>query len=64
MDTRLAPVKQVFLDMDGTIYHGSKLYPTTLPCLSFLKSRGIRYAFLSNNSSRNTQEYVEKMAKL
>ena len=64
MDKRLAPIKQVFLDMDGTIYHGSKLYPTTLPFLSFLKSRKIRYAFLSNNSSRNTQEYVAKMAKL
>ncbi len=50
-DNRLDNVKAVFLDMDGTIYHGSTIYPTTLPFLAFLKARGIKYAFCSNNSS-------------
>ena len=36
---KLSAVKAVFLDMDGTIYHGSKLYPTTLPFLEFLKKQ-------------------------
>lgn len=64
MNERLKNVRQVFLDMDGTIYHGSRLYPTTIPFLNFLKSRNIGYKFLSNNSSFSTQEYVAKLGKL
>ena len=37
----LAEIKQVFLDMDGTIYEGTRLYPATLPFLDFLKKQGI-----------------------
>ncbi len=61
---QLARIRQVFLDMDGTIYHGKTLFPTTLPFLQFLRERGIGYAFLSNNSSYSTEEYVEKLARL
>ena len=44
-------LRQVFLDMDGTIYLGSRLFPTTIPFLEYLKRKQIGYAFLSNNSS-------------
>lgn len=64
MSRSLRAVKQVFLDMDGTIYHGSRLYPTTIPFLEFLKANNIGYRFLSNNSSFSTPEYVAKLAKL
>lgn len=60
----LAKVKQVFLDMDGTIYHGGHLYPTTIPFLTFLKEHGIGYRFLSNNSSFSTAEYAAKLNRL
>ena len=59
----LAPVKAVFLDMDGTIYHGSKLYPTTMPFLEFLKEHNIKYTFCTNNSSRSKSDYVKHLAK-
>ena len=59
----LNDVKAVFLDMDGTIYHGGTLYPTTMPFLDFLKSRKIPYAFCSNNSSYSKDEYVARLAK-
>ncbi len=59
----LTNVKAVFLDMDGTIYHGGTLYPTTMPFLDFLKSRNIPYAFCSNNSSYSKDEYVARLAK-
>jgi len=59
----LNDVKAVFLDMDGTIYHGGTLYPTTMPFLDFLKSRNIPYAFCSNNSSYSKDEYVARLAK-
>ena len=57
-------IRQVFLDMDGTIYHGTSLYPTTRPFLRFLEQRGIGYAFLSNNSSLSLPEYVAKLDRM
>lgn len=60
----LKKIRQVFLDMDGTIYHGSTLFPTTLPFLRFLDSRNIGYTFLSNNSSRSLPEYVKKLERM
>lgn len=57
-------IRQVFLDMDGTIYRGTTLFDCTLPFLDFLKSRNIGYAFLSNNSSISTAMYVEKLRKM
>lgn len=59
----LSRVQAVFLDMDGTIYHGGSLYPTTLPFLSFLKQRNVSYAFCSNNSSYGKEEYVARLQK-
>lgn len=56
-------LRQVFLDMDGTIYHGSRLFPTTLPFLEYLRRHGIGYTFLSNNSSYSTSDYVARLAK-
>ena len=60
---KLAKVKAVFLDMDGTIYHGSKLYPTTLPFLEFLKKHNIKWNYCTNNSSRSKSDYVKHLAK-
>ncbi len=61
---KLGEVRQVFLDMDGTIYHGGTLFPTTVPFLKFLQSRGIGYMFLSNNSSYSTEEYIAKLENM
>ncbi len=60
-EKRLSRVRQVFLDMDDTIYRGSTLFPTTLPFLEFLKKRGIGRTFLSNNSSYGKAEYVSRL---
>ncbi len=61
---QLSNVRQVFLDMDGTIYHGTELFPTTIPFLRFLEAKGIGYMFFSNNSSYSTQEYIERLAAM
>ena len=50
--------------MDGTIYLGSRLFPTTIPFLEYLKRKGIGYAFLSNNSSYSTEDYIARLAGL
>lgn len=59
-----AGLKHVFLDMDGTIYRGTTLFPTTTPFLNCLKRYGIGYTFLSNNSSYSTVEYVIRLQRL
>ena len=63
MGNSLARVRHVFFDMDGTIYHGGVLFPTTIPFLDFLRRRGIGYTFLSNNSSYGHAEYVARLGK-
>lgn len=60
----LSDIRHLFLDMDGTIYHGGRLYPTTLPFLRFLANRKIGVTFLSNNSSYSTKQYVEKLCAM
>jgi ribonucleotide monophosphatase NagD (HAD superfamily) len=50
--------------MDDTIYCGTTLFPTTKPFLEFLTSKNISYAFLSNNSSYSTSQYVERLANM
>ena len=52
------------LDMDGTIYLGNNLFPETLPFLSFVKSSGAEFMFLTNNSSRSADKYVKRLQSM
>lgn len=57
--------KRLFLlDMDGTIYLDDELFDGTLDFLEYVKSIGGRYVFLTNNSSKSVDKYIEKLAKL
>jgi len=60
----LTRVRHVVLDMDGTIYRGSRLFPATLPFLERLARLGIGHTFLTNNTSRSKADYVAKLAGL
>ena len=51
------------LDMDGTLYLGDQLYPFTKELLETLRKTGRKYLFLTNNSSKSTEDYVKKLAK-
>lgn len=54
--------KTVFLlDMDGTIYLGDELIDGAKQFLDTIKKRGKRYIFLTNNSSKNKEIYVDKL---
>ena len=55
--------KRLFLlDMDGTIYLDTDLFDGTLDFLVYVKEIGGRYIFLTNNSSKSVEKYVEKLA--
>ncbi len=55
-------IRHVALDMDGTIYLGSKLFPWTKGFLQKLTDNGIGYSFLTNNPTRSLDDYVKKLA--
>lgn len=57
-------IKHVALDMDGTIYLGSQLFPFTKKFLSTLRENGIGYSFLTNNPTRSIADCLKKLGKL
>lgn len=56
--------KLFLLDMDGTLYLGNNLFPRVHEFLTEIKNRGGRYIFMTNNSSKSADKYVEKLAGL
>ncbi|MEN6386257.1 MAG: HAD-IIA family hydrolase [Phycisphaerales bacterium] len=61
---RLKKIRHVALDMDGTIYCGNTLFPFTKKSLDLFSKAGIGYTYLTNNSSRSADAYLEKLKKL
>lgn len=57
-------IKCFLLDMDGTFYLGNELIDGALDFLEILKEQGKDYMFLTNNSSKNSMAYVEKLGRL
>lgn len=51
-------------DMDGTIYLGDHLLPGAARMIEELRRREIPVRFLSNNPTKDPQQYAEKLAKL
>ena len=57
--------KRLFLlDMDGTIYIDNELFDGTLDFLDYVKSVNGKYMFLTNNSSKSVDKYIEKLKSL
>jgi HAD superfamily hydrolase (TIGR01450 family) len=44
--------------MDGTIYNGGTVFPTTNPFLSLLSELGLGHTFLTNNPSKSVADYL------
>lgn len=61
----LTKTKKLFLlDMDGTVYHGDVPIPGAVDFIEDLRRRGIEYVFMTNNSSRSADAYLEKLGRL
>ena len=52
------------LDMDGTLYLGDEVFPGAVDFIRTLEASGRGYIYLTNNSSRTREEYVEKLTRL
>lgn len=61
---RLGRLRHVALDMDGTIYMGSRLFPWTHKFLADLEAHGIGYSFLTNNPSKGVDDYLAALAQM
>jgi len=64
LSKRLKSIRHVVLDMDGTIYLGGKLFPTTIPFLDRLAAGHIGWTFLTNNSSVGVDDYLVKLRRM
>ena len=49
------------LDMDGTIYNENQIFDGTQEFLEEIKRRGGQYVFITNNSSKSVEDYVQKV---
>ena len=56
--------KFFLLDMDGTIYLDNDVFDGTLDFLDRVRAIGGKYLFVTNNSSKSVDAYVNKLNKL
>jgi len=60
----LSKVKCFLLDMDGTFYLGNQLLPGSLDFLDACESTGRSTLFLTNNSSKSADQYIQKLKNM
>ena len=60
----LPQIKALVIDLDGTTYIGDTVFSFTFDFLLGLQSYGIKYLFLTNNSSRSGEEHRQKLERL
>jgi len=61
---KLADVRCFMLDMDGTFYLGDQLLEGSLSFLERLSETGRTNLFLTNNSSKSAEVYVNKLRRM
>lgn len=52
------------LDMDGTFYLGDTLIPGALEFIEKVKNTQRKFVFLTNNSSKNREDYIRKLRRM
>ena len=60
----LAEIRCFALDMDGTVYLGEQWIEGAREFLHRIEETGRRYVFVTNNSSKNADVYVEKLHRM
>ena len=59
--TKLKEKTLYLLDMDGTIYNENEIFDGILEFLEEIERRGGQYVFITNNSSKSVEDYVQKV---
>ena len=58
---KLSKINPLALDMDGTIYMGSNIFPFTIGFLEDMTKAGVGYSFLTNNPTKSVADYLHKL---
>lgn len=58
---KLSKIRHLALDMDGTIYLGSRLFPFTVDFLNSTEAAGVGHSFLTNNPTKSVADYIHKL---
>ena len=61
---KLRKIKCFMLDMDGTFYLGNRILEGSLDFLDAVEATGRTVLFLTNNSSKSADYYVEKLKRM
>ena len=62
--TGLKDKRLFLLDMDGTIYLDDRLFDGTAEFLAYVQAIGGRAMYLTNNSSKSVESYVDKLSRM
>ena len=62
--TGLKDKRLFLLDMDGTIYLDDRLFDGTAEFLAHVQAIGGRAIYLTNNSSKSVESYVDKLSRM
>jgi len=57
-------LKGLLIDLDGSIYRGDTPLHYSKEFIEFLRERNVKFIFLTNNSTKLPEEYVEKLGKM
>jgi 4-nitrophenyl phosphatase len=60
----LSKITHLIIDMDGVLYLGDRPIPCLPEFFAFLRERSIRFVLATNNSTRTSQEYVDKLGHM
>ena len=61
---RLAGIRAVLCDLDGTIYLGDDVFPWSAAFVHAVRNSGRRIIFFTNNSSRDAEHYAAKLSRM
>jgi 4-nitrophenyl phosphatase len=60
----LRRLRHVIVDMDGVLYRGDQVIPGTRGLIDFFRERGIGFVLATNNATRTSQQFVDKLARM
>jgi HAD superfamily hydrolase (TIGR01450 family) len=64
MEADFSGIKAAVFDLDGTVNYGDKIIPGAKETIDFLRSKGIRILFATNNSGKTRQFLTDKLHRL
>lgn len=60
----LNKIEAFIFDMDGVFYKGDEILPGASMIINHLKTKGIPFVFLTNNSRKTPKSYIQKLSKI